>query len=302
MLHPASDLDDYHARFTRLAIKSKRPSLTASQMARKTPSSSVGKGSRGNSRGPFEPPSGDFSPEFRQIKRKYDSLLENLDDHSSRSDPPSFETEETCEGVELQQWQQMWSHVISMINAVIPYSPSLSDTWADRRGSLIDLISKLIRLRTVPKKEKNAPQPVHHVAPSDQIPVPRKEPIESRLKAVQETETAEIQARVSDIHTRMQRQFHTQEVLVESLKRSDRSYRKLAYRLRLRPDEVPFRSYPRHNDESRRRHSPSRSKSRVQELITATNQMRHDYNEMRKLCPEDPGRPIEAVSYLSSSE
>ena len=108
-----------------------------------------------------------ISKENNEIKKKYEELLHafsnqhNNSTNSYSNQTPnvnttnsthffenmtqSFLPDERAER-EVQLWTEMWTHIVSMISNIIPYSRAEPRTANERRAILVDLISRLCQL------------------------------------------------------------------------------------------------------------------------------------------------------------
>jgi hypothetical protein len=209
-----------------------------------------------------------------RLRHKYESLLDDLNEPSGDSDLAnvSFTSTDSCAGVELQQWEQMWSHVVSMINEVVPVDGSPLHSWTEKRLSLIALISKLVKLA----KQQKGPKP----RASDARP---RTPDHRPQPHVDLDQEARIAGRLRNVESRIARQLDEQHRLLGRLDGRDSDLLRI---VRIR-DESPARvSAPR----PRKRH---REKAEIRELIRTTNAIQQDYRRMS-------GRKHDSIETVSS--
>lgn len=87
--------------------------------------------------------------EYNEVKMRYDKLLklaEQQNESSSSSCNPDGKSGQISQGqdsIELQQWNSMWTRLITMITRYVPYPSAPSRSDSEKRAILIDLVSKL---------------------------------------------------------------------------------------------------------------------------------------------------------------
>lgn len=81
--------------------------------------------------------------------------MESVSSHSSipQCEVSDFPIDKNAE-LEVQQWELVWTHVISMITQVIDCHDVTAETGLDKRAILIDLVSKLCESATQPKQNE----------------------------------------------------------------------------------------------------------------------------------------------------
>lgn len=95
---------------------------------------------------------------------------------ASVSDVPDAISGQFCKNpsdIELQQWNQMWTRLISMITRYIPFPSVQSSTGSEKRAVLVDLVSKLCdrvqkpkdsqEYEILQKKYSKAKKSLHHL-------------------------------------------------------------------------------------------------------------------------------------------
>jgi hypothetical protein len=209
-----------------------------------------------------------------RLRHKYESLLEDLSGPIGDSDLAnvSFNSTDSCAGVELQQWEQMWSHVISMISEVLPIEGSPLRSGTEKRLSLISLISELVRLA----KRRKAPRPRAAEAPR-----PAAARAEAPVRDSEREQRARIAGRLRDVESRIARHLDEQHRLVGRLNGPGADLLRI---VRIREES------PAHTPAPRKGH---REKSQIRELIRTTNLMQQDYRRMA-------GRKAVSVETVSS--
>ncbi|KAK8894254.1 hypothetical protein M9Y10_022689 [Tritrichomonas musculus] len=116
-----------------------------------------------------------ISKENNEIKKKYEELLNALSNHPNNSSntysspnpttntanstnffenmTQSFLPNDKAES-EVQLWTEMWTHIVSMVTSIIPYSNVSPKSGNERRAILIDLVSKLCQRVNDPSNDK----------------------------------------------------------------------------------------------------------------------------------------------------
>jgi hypothetical protein len=218
-------------------------------------------GGKGSKRSRIRDESGEVHSEtsrhYHNVKEKYEGLLHVLshqNDDSGSSNPGlgadisgSYVPDESAE-LELQQWNSMWTHLISMVTQVIetptpigsPSSPN------EKRAILVDLVGKLCEAASQPVdsedyrklKEKyrkskaslrslrtQTQNLLHEVEQSKAV-------LESRLAEVSAKEETRLFAQVRSLEALLKRQFEKQEEFLNSEEPKVKPVRKSPHRER----------------------------------------------------------------------
>jgi hypothetical protein len=215
------------------------------------------------------------------LRRQYDSLLQDLDRPISDSDLDdlSFASTDSCTGVELQQWEQMWSHVVSMISEVVPTDPRPLRSWTERRLSLVGLVSDLIRL----VKRGSRPRP--------QTADVRESCVAFDARSADADDHGCIAGRLRDVESRLSVHLERQNRLIARLDESNRENSELLKIVKVSSRTMGERS------PDRTRHRRVHSRLHMRELIRTTNAMQYDYQQMRRCSGKSPDFSLKPVSF-----
>jgi hypothetical protein len=218
----------------------------------------------------------------RPLRQKYESLLRDLDRPLSDSIVAdlSFTSTDSCAGLELQQWEQMWSHVISMISEVIPTDPRSLTSWTDRRLSLVSLVSELIRLA---KRGRHSKEKVEVREMTAEVRESRAK-LETRAEEIEDERKRRIAERLRDVESRLEKHLDGQNVLIQQM---DEVHARKGEILQMITVDGKL---PR-----------KRRRGHVQELIRATNLIQKDYQTMRMRDGKGRDSSVDPISFLRES-
>jgi len=98
------------------------------------------------------------SRDYNEMKNKYDEILKALSQQKinvSNSETLRFDSEDYGKNqteIELQQWNQTWSRLVSMICQYVPFPHIEAKNDSDKQMILVDMVSKLCSLICSPKE------------------------------------------------------------------------------------------------------------------------------------------------------
>jgi hypothetical protein len=210
----------------------------------------------------------DSSHLYREVRHKYKSLMQILsqthDDEQASGDANTLPhaTDPSAE-LELQQWNSMWDHLVSMVTQVIQVNSPIHEisTSDEKRAVLVDLIGKLCeaasqpidvdRFRRLNEKYHKCKDSLRLLKSQSQRLLEEVERnkliIEDRLLKSAESEESHLVTKVKELEHAFQRQIeaqseflHEEEPKPKPVHQSPRGHRRKPIPLDLFDDQTPL--------------------------------------------------------------
>jgi hypothetical protein len=219
----------------------------------------------------------DGSQLYQEVKDKYKSLMHVLsrtedDEPASGEDSPLSHVEDRSVELELQQWNSMWQHLVSMVTQVLEVNSPIHEisSPAEKRALLVNLIGQLCQAASQPidparfqrlnakyhkcrdslRLLKSQSQTLLHEVEKNKLI------LEDRLAKPMESAETQLVARLKELEDAFQKQFaaqndflHEEEPTAKPVARSPPAHRRKPIPLDLLDDEItpiPTRSSPAH--------------------------------------------------------
>jgi hypothetical protein len=201
----------------------------------------------------------------------------------------SFATTDSSTALELQQWQQMWAHLVSMISDVVPTEPITAQSWTEKRLALVESVAQLIKLSRSGRRARGMRPECRHMAQEVQH---NRAKLESEFQDVKEARVRRIAERVEDIRATVSAQLSDQRRLLQKLKEDDAHRQEILRKVTVTDVQRPAQDrHPRGDPWPRH----------VNKLIRTANRMQKDYQQLeRQSKGASPDLSIDEISSLAN--